>query len=133
MTACVVPLSPPGLVLFLGPYLGLLCAPCGLFGLLLASLWCVFAGNSHQSRTRVLFLRNRLSDFPAFWRPGTPKSEAPGAPLGSFGSPWASLVPLLALLWVSLGALFVLLWAPLVTLETSWGAKINEKSIQNSI
>ena len=69
----------------------------------------------------------------AFWGPFWAKSESLGAPLGSFGPPWASLGPLLALLWVSLGALFVLLWGPLGPLETSWGAKINEKSIQNSI
>ena len=50
----------------------------------------------------------------AFWEPFWAKSEPLGAPLGSFGPPWASLGPLLALLWVPLGPLAPLLgltWA----------------------
>ena len=86
---------------------------------------------------------------------GSPKSELLGVALGSFGPPWASLGPLLALLWVPLGPLAPLLgltWAsfalPVDSLGSSWppfgfsrpllglpwiknGAKKYEKTMKN--
>ena len=63
----------------------------------------------------------------AFWGQFWGKSEPLGVPLGSFGLPWASLGPLLALLCVPLGPLALplgLTWGssglPVDYLSSSW-------------
>ena len=53
-----------------------------------------------------------------------------------FGDQFGQKVSPLGLLWASLGLPWTSLgppWVPLGPLETAWRAKINEKSIQNSI